>query len=140
MTLGDVHDLMLAIAQSVGDVHVDVNVVDDGRWRSCVMTLRSTADSAQWASVSTSGSGDYELRVNRGFVTGQFDDQSLERSDVREYLESYVRAASAYLAGKYSIRPSGVFRVPTLTISDGASRLTLSPPRRASTNDSRLSF
>lgn len=140
MTLDEVHDLMLETAQSLSDLNVTVNVVADGRWRSCVMTLRSSADSVQWAKISSSGSGDYEIRVNGGFVTGQFDDQSLEREDVRKYLKAYSRAASSYLAGRYLIRPSRVFRAPTLTIIDATSRLNLSRPPRGSTNDPRLSF
>lgn len=140
MTLEDVRALMLDIAPSLGDLHVEVDVVRVGRSPSCVMTLRSTNDSTLWASISTTGSGDYELSVNGGFSTGRFDDQSLEPADVRDYLKSYVRAGSAYLEGKWSVRTSRVFKVPRLTISDGASRLALAPRRRWSHNDLSLSF
>jgi hypothetical protein len=140
VNLDDVYRLMRELAEPLKTVSTAVDVVTAGRLRRCVMTLSSPSDPGVWARVSTHGGGDYEIEVNGGFTAGCFDDLSLGRDDVREYLESYIRAAVVYLGGAYSIRTSRVFKVRTLTIGDGKSRLNLAPRRRWSTNDGRLAF
>lgn len=131
---------MLALAESLGDLHVDVDIVPLGRSPSCVMTLRSSTDVKLWANISAMGSGWYELAVNGGFWTGRADDRAVDTDEVREYLASYVRAALAYLEGSWSIRKSRFLKVPTLTIQKGGSVLNLVPRGRGTTNDHRLSF
>ena len=109
-------------------------MVERGKYKTAHLTLTSFSDAATYAIVTTTGGGTYELEVSGGFYTGNADDQSLDYNSVRGYVEFYVLAGMAYLAGKWTIRKSRVFRVPILTIQDKSVTLNLAPLGHGSSN------
>jgi hypothetical protein len=139
VNLDELQSLMREVAAGISDAIVEVGRTARPRHDDVFIKLTSRTESHMFAIISTQGSGTFELRVNGGFYTGIADDLA-DVEDVRGYLESYIRAARAYLDGHWSIRKSRVLRVPILTIQRGASRLNLASPRHWSSNDSRLAF
>lgn len=139
MNLDELQPLMQEIAAGITGARVEVGRTDRPRRNEVFITVTSSTDSETFATISADGGGTIELTVNGGFTTGIAGDQA-DVDGIRGYLESVVRAARAYLDGHWSMRKSRLFRVPILTIHHGASRLNLAPPRRWSSNDSRLPF
>lgn len=139
VNLDELQSLMREVAAGISDAIVDVGRTAGPRHDTVFIRLTSRTESQAFAIISTQGSGAFDLSVNGGFCTGIADDLA-GVEEVRGYLESYVRAASAYFDGHWSIRKSRVLRVPTLTIQSGASRLNLTPPRHWSSNASSLAF
>ena len=130
MKLPEVESLMRELALDIRGANVEVGVTDRRRYNDAFLRITSLADPEKYAMVSNNGGAVYELEVTGGFRTFAWDDQAVAYEDVRAYLESFVRAASAYLDGQWSIRRSRIFRTPILTIRTDVAPLDLTLPRR----------
>lgn len=97
------------------------------------LKLTTPSDTERYAIVSTPGNRWFELEVTGGYNTGRTDDLASDET-VREYVEQFLRAAIAYLNGRSSIRKSGIFRVPILTIETDGRPINLAPRARGATN------
>lgn len=128
MKLDDLEAVMLELAAGIRDAHVEVG--RSGRPRNVFLKLTSLTDPGTFAIISATGSGAYELEVSSGFYAGLADDLASDAADVLYYLESYVRAARAYLEGNWSIRTSKVLRIQTLRIQKEGVSLNLARLRR----------
>ena len=131
--------LMQELADGISGARVEVGRTDRPRHNDIFLKLTSPLHRDRFAIISTGGSGTFELAVDGGFSTLLADDQA-DADDARDYLESYIRAAVAYLDGHWSIRRSKLLRVPILTIEKGVSRLNLASPGHGSSNNAKLSF
>ena len=140
MNLVDAASLMGELADGISGARAEVGLTERRHHNDAFLKLTSLSDPELYAIISTNGSGTYGLEVTGGFCTGNTDDLSLDYKEVREYVESYVRAAIAYLDGHWSIRKSRVFKVPSLTIRTDAARLNLALQGHWSTNDARQQF
>ena len=134
MNLVDVQFLMAELTSGIEGARAEVGLTDRPRHNDAYLRLTSLYDPEVYAIVSTDGAGTYDLTVAGEFSIGMADDQALDPESVRGYLESYVRAALAYLDGHWSIRASTIFKVPILTIQNDVARLHLVSRGRVSLN------
>ncbi|MBH0024751.1 hypothetical protein [Salinibacterium sp. SWN248] len=111
MNVSDAQELLRELAPSASEVHSEVGMAGVMPHNYTFLKLVSTSDSGDYAVISTPGDGWFELGVAGGFVTGQTSDLTPD-DDVREILEYYVRAALAYLDGRWSNEKSRAFKIP----------------------------
>jgi hypothetical protein len=134
MNPADMEALLADVAAGISYAQVEVGAEQVRRYKKPFLKLTSRQNPEQYAIISMTGSGWYGLTVTGGFCTGVADDQGMDYASVREHVETFVRAATAYLDGHWSMRKSKVLRVPTLTIQTEAARLNLVPRGHWSTN------
>lgn len=133
VNLADAESLMVELAAPISGAHVEVGTTNRRRFNDAYLKLTSLVDPKAYAIVSTPGIGTYELEIAGGFHTGNADDQASDEF-VREYIERYVRAATAYLDGRWSIRKSRLLRTPILTVRTDDGPLNLAPKGHWSIN------
>ena len=134
MNLADVEKLLAELAPAISGVRSDVRIrTVRGRHREAALTLRLLTDAAQYAIVSTPGVGTFGLEVSGRFCIGNADDLATD-DDVREYLQRYFRAATAFLEGRWSVQPSRFLRGAILTVHSDDGPLNLARTGHGSSN------
>jgi hypothetical protein len=115
MNVAGAEAAMHEIAALRSEARIEVGVDGNAPHDFAYITLYSDSDPEQFAVVSSPGSRWFEIKVNGGFYTGRADDMA-DDAEVREYIEEYVEAATAYLAGRWSRRKSWLFHLPIIVI------------------------
>jgi hypothetical protein len=133
VNLADAEALFVELAGSTNEVHVEVGTTGRPRHEYAYLKLTSPSDPDSYAIVSTPGINWYELEVAGDFHTGNADDLALDE-DVREYVERYLRAALAYLDGRWSTSRSRFLHIQRMTVQTEDGPLNLAPRGHASTN------
>jgi hypothetical protein len=109
---------------TVADAVVETGTAGRAPHDYAYLKLTSPDDPETYAIVSTPGVGWFELEVTGGFRTGQADDLGSDET-VQEYLNYYLRAARAYLEGRWSAASSRLLRLPIVRVEAEDRTLTL---------------
>lgn len=115
MNVDQAKALLGKLAVSTNGAQIEIGTSGHPPHDYAYLRLTSPTDPGHYAVVSTPGDGWFQIEVTGGFNTGQTSDLTDDRY-VREILESLVRAASAYLGGRWSTGKSMLFRVPFVIV------------------------